>query len=137
MNYTVLKAQLKADEGLKLMPYKDTVGKLTIGVGRNLDDVGISDSEADFLLMSDVGRAMGGLDHFMPWWRQQTEERQMVLVNMAFNIGVQGLLGFHIMLGKMQSGDFGGAAEAMLESKWAGQVGARAQRLAAMMKGTT
>lgn len=148
MNYAVLKEMLKRDEAVRLKPYDDAtgkefrqgdtlVGKLTLGTGRNLTDVGISDSENDFLLMSDVGRAEGGLDVHMPWWRQLDENRQMVLVNLAFNLGIQGLLGFQVMLGRIKAGDFAGAAEAMLDSKWSQQVKARATRLAAMMKGTT
>lgn len=135
MNYSALKASLKADEDVRYKPYRDTVGKLTIGCGRNLDDVGISDSEVDFLLMTDVGRAEGGLDHWMPWWRQQPDNVQMVLVQCAFNMGIEGLMEFKVMLGRVQAGDYAGAAEAMLESKWAGQVHDRATRLANLMRG--
>lgn len=134
MNYASLKASLKADEGVRYKPYRDTVGKLTIGAGRNLDDVGISDSEVDFLLMSDVGRTEGDLDRLMPWWRQQPENVQMVLLQMAFNMGIGALQGFHVMLGRIQAADYAGAAQAALESKWAAQVGVRAQRLATLLK---
>lgn len=134
MNYATLKKELKRDEGMRLMPYRDTVGKLTIGVGRNLDDVGISESEADFLLMSDVGRAEGGLDGRIPWWRTLDETRQRVLVNMAYNMGIDGLMGFKNTLKAVQDGRWDAAAEGMLDSKWAQQVGARASRLADMMR---
>lgn len=134
MNYATLKKELKRDEGCRLMPYRDTVGKLTIGVGRNLDDVGISESEADFLLMSDVGRAEGGLDGRIPWWRTLDETRQRVLVNMTFNMGIDGLMGFKNTLKAVQDGRWDAAAEGMLDSKWAQQVGARASRLAEMMR---
>lgn len=134
MNYTTLKAELKRDEGERLKPYRDTVGKLTIGVGRNLDDVGISEAEVDFLLMSDVGRAEGGLDANCPWWRQLDETRQRVLLNMAFNLGIGGLLKFHDTLAAVQAGNWNAAADGMLNSAWAKQVGFRATRLANMMR---
>lgn len=134
MNYTTLKAELKRDEGCRLMPYRDTVGKLTVGVGRNLDDVGISESEADFMLMSDVGRAEGGLDSKIPWWRTLDETRQRVLLNMAFNMGIDGLLGFKNTLAAVKAGEWSKAADGMLDSKWAAQVGQRAVRLAKLMK---
>lgn len=134
MNYIVLKADLKRDEGERLKPYRDTVGKLTIGVGRNLDDVGISESEADFLLMSDIGRTEGDLDHHLPWWRQQDEARQRVLLNMGFNMGVGALLNFRNMLSALTAGNYAKAADEMMNSKWARQVGERAERLAKLMR---
>lgn len=67
-----LKQDLVRDEGKRLKPYKDTVGKLTIGVGRNLDDVGISESEAMALLDSDIAAVFAELDRHVPWWRDMT-----------------------------------------------------------------
>ena len=135
MNLQQMKAELIRDEGLKLKPYRDTVAKLTIGVGRNLDDVGISEAEAAFLLESDIARTSKALDAALPWWTTLSEERQRVLLNMAFNMGIQGLLGFKNTLAAIQAGKFEDAANGMLASKWAGQVGNRAQRLAQMMRG--
>lgn len=130
---SVLMAELTRDEGRRLKPYVDTVGKTTIGVGRNLTDVGISDAECDTLLSNDIDRTVAWLDRNLPWWRQLDPVRQRVVVNMAFNMQ-GGLLTFTNTLAAMKRGDYAAAADGMLASKWAGQVGARATRLAAMMR---
>jgi lysozyme len=126
-------AELRRDEGVKLKPYRDTVGKLTLGVGRNLDDVGISDDEASALLSNDIDRACRALDLNLSWWRNLDSVRQRVLVNMCFNLGIVALLGFKDTLAAVQSGNWQAAHDGMLASKWAQQVGARATRLALMM----
>jgi lysozyme len=125
-------AELSRDEGRRLKPYTDTVGKLTIGVGRNLTDVGISDSECDLLLSDDIDRTVVWLDDKLPWWRRLDAVRQRVVINMAFNMGGN-LLTFVNTLGAMERGDYADAARGMLDSKWARQVGVRAVRLADMM----
>lgn len=130
--------QLRRDEGVRLKPYTDTVGKLTIGVGRNLTDKGISEQEAREMLSTDVievqqALAKSGLDYQI----QPDEEsfaRYNVLVNMAFNMGIGGLLAFKNMLACYKAGDWAGAAKHMLDSKWAEQVGPRAHRLAKQME---
>ena len=127
--------ELERDEGLRLKPYRDSLGVLTIGVGRNLDAVGISRGEAYFLLHNDVERAVADVDKWLPWWTGLDEPRQRVLVNMAFNLGIKRLLGFQRFLAAAQAGRYEDAATEMLASAWAGQVGPRAQRLAAMMRG--
>lgn len=129
-----LVAQLKRDEGLRLTPYKDSVGKLTIGIGRNLDDVGISTEEAEFLLNNDIQRAASDLVKALPWTANLDRVRNAVLVNMAFNLGIRGLLQFKNTLSLIQQGKYDQAAEAMLQSRWANQVGDRAGRLALQMK---
>ena len=134
MNIETLRAELMRDEGVRLKPYQDSVGKLTIGVGRNLDDVGISQDEVANLLDNDIKRTMAELDKSLPWWRNLDEVRQRVLLNMAFNLGVAGLLGFKNTLAAIQNDKWGEAADGMLASKWAKQVGGRAQRLAVMMR---
>lgn len=128
-----MRAELVRDEGLRLKPYKDTVGKTTIGIGRNLDDVGISRDEAYLMLTNDILRTSDSLDANLPWWKTLNEIRQRVLLNMAFNLGINSLLGFKNTLAMIQAGKYEEAAVGMLSSKWAGQVGARAQRLAEQM----
>lgn len=125
-----LKEQLIRDEGIRLKPYRDTVGKLTIGIGRNLDDVGISQAEAEFLLDNDIDNATAKLLKSLPWAVGLDPVRFSAMVNMAFNMGIWGLLGFKNFLAALQAGDYKSAREHMLESKWATQVGPRAQRLA-------
>ncbi|SAK15841.1 lysozyme [Burkholderia multivorans] len=125
--------ELSRDEGRRLKPYVDTVGKTTIGVGRNLTDVGITDAECDLLLSNDIDRTVAWLDRNLSWWRQLDAVRQRVVVNMAFNMGGS-LLTFTNTLAAMKRGDYAAAADGMLASKWASQVGARATRLASMMR---
>lgn len=137
MNHDTMRAELIRDEGVKLKPYRDTVGKLTIGVGRNLDDVGISEAEAANLLDGDIERTARALDKALPWWRNLDDVRQRVVLNMAFNMGINSLRRFKNTLAAIQAGKYEDAATGMLASKWAQQVGQRAQRLASMMrKGT-
>jgi lysozyme len=134
MDTDVLVAELTRDEALRLKPYRCTAGKLTIGIGRNLDDRGISVTEAEFLCRNDVADVMAGFDRELPWWRTLDEVRQRVLVNMGFNLGVKGLLGFRNTLELVRCGKYLDAAQHMLDSKWAKQVGPRALRLATMMR---
>jgi lysozyme len=124
-----LKDQLVRDEELRLKPYPDSVGKLTIGVGRNLSDKGISFQEAQLLLANDIADATADLAAKLPWTATLDDVRKGALLNMTFNMGIGGLLEFHDFLAKMQAGNFSGAAGAMLDSLWARQVGPRATRL--------
>lgn len=133
MDKIALAKQLTIDEGLKDKPYLDTVGKLTIGVGRNLHDVGLSPDEIQYLLGNDIKRVEGDLDVALPWWRDMTEARQQVLANMCFNLGVGGLLGFKNTLAAMKAGRYEEAATGMRQSLWARQVGERSERLAKRM----
>lgn len=138
MNVAIVTEMLKRHEGVRLKPYVDTVGKLTIGVGRNLDDVGISLGEAEFLLERDIDRVVADLTRAVPVWLTLDEVRQHVLVDMCFNAGITRLLGFKKAVAAVQSGDYETAAAEMLNSKWATQVGLRAKTLADMMRsGTT
>lgn len=140
----VMVQELIRDEDLRLKPYRCSAGKLTIGIGRNLEGKGITREEAIYLVENDIGEVCAGLDRHLRWWRSLDPVRQRVLVNMGFNLGVDGLLpggekpGFPRTLELIEAGHYLEAAQAMLKSKWARQVGARAQRLALMMRdGTT
>lgn len=135
MNRQRLAEQLVVDEGLRLKPYRCPAGKLTIGVGRNLEDRGITQAEALVLLENDISAFWGQLCVSLPWLLQAPEPAQEVLTNMAFNMGLTGLLGFKTTLGLMQGGRYAEAADEMLRSRWAGQVGERARRLAALLRG--
>ena len=128
-----LVSELKRDEGQRLKPYLDTVGKITIGVGRNLTDVGISESECEMLLHNDIAQTLTWLDQSLPWWRTLDEVRQRVIINMGFNLGGN-LLTFVNTLAAMQHSDYAAAADGMLASKWATQVSIRAERLMRMMR---
>ena len=134
MDQDQLIKELTRDEGLRLKPYMDTTGHITIGVGRNLTDVGISQAEADYLLQSDIARTVADLDTHIPWWSTLDEVRQRVMVNMAFNLGVAGLLTFVNTLSAVKDGRYEEAGEGLTHSLWYRQVGPRADRLIAMMK---
>lgn len=134
MDKDLLISDLKIDEGVRQFPYRDNVGKLSIGVGRNLDDVGLYANEIDLLVSNDIDRVISSLNHLMPWWQQMTEPRQRVLANMAFNMGMEKLRGFKNALAFMQEGKYNSAADEMLDSVWAKQVGNRANRLAQIMR---
>jgi lysozyme len=126
--------ELIRDEGLKLRPYRCTAGKLTIGCGRNLDDNGLTEAEARYLLANDIATVSRELDRVCPWWGEMGPARQRALANMAFNLGVPRLRQFRMMLAALDSGDWEAAASEALDSQWAKQVGARAQRIAEMFR---
>lgn len=135
MKRGALKVQIVKHEGLKLKPYRDTVGKLTIGVGRNLDDRGISADEAAMLLDNDIDAVWKELSAALPGvFTSLDDTRQHVMLDMAFNMGVPGLMKFQKMIKAVAARDFALAAVEMLDSKWAKQVGERADNLAAMMR---
>jgi len=129
-----LEEQLVRDEGVRLKPYTDSVGKRSIGVGRNLDDVGITIEEAFFLRDNDILKVKIALVAALPWVAQLDDARRGALENMAYNMGVRGLLKFKNTLALVQTGKYEEAAAAMLQSRWAKQVGPRADRLAEQMK---
>jgi lysozyme len=134
MNVERFKEQLLLHESIRLMPYRDTVGKLTIGVGRNLTDVGISQDEAHYMLTHDIVKVSSQLDSHLPWWRELSEVRQRVVADMCFNLGIGGLLKFVNTLAAVKSGDYTAAASGMRASKWYSQVGVRGRRLVKMME---
>lgn len=134
MDKVRLYKQLELHEGKKSKPYKDTVGKLTIGIGRNLDDRGITEEEIVFLFGTDVALVEKELDKNLKWWRDMSEVRQRVLADMCFNLGITKLLAFKNTLEAMRTGRYNDAASGMLNSLWAKQVKGRAVRLANMMR---
>lgn len=133
MNREKLAAQLTIDEGRRARVYTDTVGKLTVGVGRNISDRAFSEDEIDLMLDNDIKLVEAQLDRSLPWWRQMNDARQNVLANMCF-MGIGTLLTFKNTLAAMQDSRYSDAADGMLASKWAKQVGQRANRLADIMR---
>lgn len=129
--------ELRRDEGVIDHAYQDSLGYWTIGVGRLIDKRKggrLTDEEIDYLLLNDIKECTEDLDKNLPWWRSLTDARRRVLVNMRFNLGMAGLLGFKNTLKFIETGDYKKAADNMLLSKWAKQVGQRANRLAKMME---
>lgn len=131
--YSSLREQLKRDEGLRLKPYMDTAGKITIGYGRNLSENGITQQEAADMLDNDIERHVSDLLRTFPFVVGLDDVRQIVLGNMAFNMGVPTLSGFRQMWQALRANDFNEAARQMVDSEWASQVGDRAHRLASAM----
>jgi lysozyme len=124
---------LKRDEGVRLFPYRDTVGKWTVGVGRNLSDVGLSVDEVEYLLANDIKRIEADARQY-PWFGALDATRKAVVLSMIFNLGPKGFAGFKNTIASIARGDYADAASRMLQSKWATQVGNRAVRLAAAMR---
>lgn len=147
MSVADLRSQLQRDEGLRLKPYLDccgrfwrlcecpTKGKLTIGYGRNLDDKGVSEAEASGMLDNDIRDFTAAVVAELPWIIRLDEARRAVLVNMALNIGIGGLMQKNPKaLAACQRGDYAEAAREMLDGPWKHQVGPRAFRLARQME---
>ena len=126
-------AQLKRHEGLELMPYKCTSGKITIGVGRNLEDIGITEQEAELLLLNDIGRVKQELVNDQ-WYMDLDPVRKAVIENMSFNLGYPTLKKFQNMISSISQGDYETASKEMLNSRWSKQVGQRSIELAEQMR---
>lgn len=129
--------QLRRDEDEVLWAYPDHLGYLTIGVGRLIDKRkggGISPDESAYLLGNDIERVRTEVLRRLPWAAALDGARRGVLFNMAFQMGVEGLIGFRNTLAMVQAGDYAGAAKGMLNSLWAKQTPARAMRLSDQMR---
>lgn len=125
---------LKRHEGLMLKPYKDSVGILTIGYGRNLEAVGISKSEADVLLINDVQTAEAEAKRSFAWFDKLNDVRKDVVISMVFNLGLPRFLEFRKTISALATNDYDRAATEMMDSLWAKQVGGRAYELSEMMR---
>ena len=132
MDRTDFERMLIRHEGMLLKPYRDSVGKLTIGVGTNLDD-GITEEEAMWLMRHRVDKHEEELRARFPVYGTLDPVRQFVLLDMAYNMGNPTLAGFRRMWGDLDRGAYDQAAAEMLDSLWAQQVGQRANELAHMM----
>ena len=130
--------QLRGDEGVERHAYQDHLGFWTIGVGRLIDKrkpgSGLRPHEIDYLLYSDIDDRMEALARKLPYFNQLDDARRAVLLNMSFQLGVEGLLGFVTTLAHIERGEYEKAAEQMLKSKWAQQTPARAKRMSEQMR---
>lgn len=128
--------QLKRHEGVRTHAYQCTANMTTVGVGRNIDEdggIGLSIDEIEFLLENDIKRCKQELISF-PWFPEIDSVRQDALINMCFNLGMTRLLGFKNALTAMSVGDYDTAAEEFMDSRWAKQVGSRAEEVCAMIR---
>ena len=139
LNLLKLANQLILHEGMECFPYVDTVGKTTIGVGRNLTDRGLSQAECRYLLANDIDISINELKRNFNWFAKLDDTRQAVLVDLHFNLGINRLKTFKKTLRLIEECMLGDdlwdkVAEELLDSKWATQVGQRAQTLARMLQ---
>jgi len=118
--------QLKRHEGVKLKPYRCTAGKLTVGIGRNIEDNGISMGEAEILLRNDINNSYKELSSLFSWFDPLDNVRKDAMLNMHFNMGTPTLLKFKKSLAYMAIKDYDNAADEFLNSRWAKMVGNRA-----------
>ena len=125
---------LKRHEGLRLKVYTCPAGKLTVGYGRNLEDRGITEEEADYLLINDIRCVEDALVRALPCFEKLPEAAQEVLINMGFQMGVAGVLGFRKTLEHLKGGRYHEASFEMLNSSWAMQTPRRAGELAEIIR---
>lgn len=133
-NENLLLDHLVDAENLKLKPYVDSVGKLSIGIGRNLDDRGITVEEAFYLCRNNIKECKVDLDKNLPWWRKLDNNRQIVILDMCFNMGITKLLKFVNTLNAMKNGRYEDAAKGMENSLWYKQTKRRAVKLVKVMR---
>lgn len=129
MDLQKLKKQLTAHEGIKLMPYVDTVGKVTIGIGHNLSDVGITASVCDELLSFDIQVTVAFLSKMCPWWLTLDDVRQRAIADLTFNVQHK-IMDFKNMIAAIEAKDWPRASAELLNSTFATQTGQRAKDLA-------
>ncbi len=130
----IAKKLIKLHEGLRLKPYECPAGYLTIGYGRNIQQNGITISEAEMLLDNDIERVIKELEKWLSIFKELSDNRKAALIDMSYNLGFNKLFQFRKFLAALQKQDFEEAAKEMLDSKWASQVGNRATVLANMIK---
>jgi lysozyme len=141
-NEAQLVAELRRDEGVRYVPYRDTKGIPTVGVGHNLQasplpsgwTYPLTDEQVNQLLMSDLANVFSDLNRDLPWWTDLNDIRQRVICNMCFQLGMSKLSGFRNTLAAMRQGKYSDAADGMLNSAWASQTPNRAKRLADLMR---
>jgi len=133
-SHDYLQKLLIKHEGFRQFPYVCTAGRLTIGIGRNIQDRGLSLDEAMYLLNNDIKQCEQELTQYLPEYANLCEMRKIVLIDMCFNLGISGLMQFRDMIAAIRVADYETAAKAMRDSKWAEQVGNRAHELAYLME---
>ena len=130
-----LKRAIELDEGFRRFPYVDSVGKVTIGIGHNLTDNGLPLPILDAIYEHDVNSAVADCNRLLQdHWSRLDDVRKAVIINMMFNLGLGKLSLFKKMIAAIKQQDWSAAAREAMDSKWARQVGPRAERLAHMLK---
>lgn len=132
-SFVQMMSLVKKHEGFRSKAYRCPAGRLTIGYGRNIEDNGISEPEAVFLLRDDLAGCSYQAEGFS-WFSVLNAPRQVVIISMLFNLGITRFLGFKKMIGALEQQDYQRAADEMLASQWSTQVGRRSQELAIIMR---
>lgn len=129
MDITQIAEELKVDEGFRSTPYRCTMGRLTIGYGRNLDDKGITKTEAEELLYNDIERCYFDLLSLFSNFDKMPDKIQHVLINMRYQLGASGFRTFKDMIAAAQSEDWNQMKKEMRNSLWYKQTPERAEKL--------
>lgn len=129
-----LKTTLKAAEGFRGRPYRDSRGIWTIGYGHNLEASPLCEAALAVQLDCDIEVAQMALFRRLPWAASQPSAIQDTLTELAFNMGIDSLVGFHATLAAIQAADYKAAAAHLLDSAYAKQVPHRANRLAEVLR---
>ncbi len=139
MNWQKLKGEIRREEGWRGTAYQDSLGYWTIGYGFLVDarksdalPLAVADVWLDYKLQEKIA----SLDQHLPWWKKQPEEVQEALVNMCYQLGVNGLLKFKTTLSLLEKGDREGAANSAMKSLWAKQTPERAKRVTDKIRGS-
>ena len=126
---------IKKNEDLRLKPYHCTANKLSIGYGRNLDDQGITESEAEAMLLNDIGHSIDDLFKIFPAFSEFTYNRTMALIDMMYNLGCSRFSKFKRMIAAIKKNDWEEAAKEAKDSRWYYQVGNRAVKNVELLRG--
>ena len=136
-NMKKLIAMLKRHEGVETHAYECSEGKITVGVGRNIDQrggMGLSEDEVEYLLENDIDRVIKELAKAFPWFNKLDDVRRDAMIDISFNLGATRLRGFKRALSAMEREEYAEAATEFLDSRWAKQVGGRALELTDLIK---
>jgi lysozyme len=133
IDWLKLSDELKVDEGFRSRVYECTAGKQTIGYGHNLEDCDLPVPVAEALLKHDYMEVYTQLTDWQ-WFCELDDYRKRIIINMGFNMGVNGVLKFKMMINAIMDKDYNEAANQMENSNWYNQVGYRAVRLVAAMR---
>lgn len=125
---------IKRHEGFRSKPYRDTEGILTVAYGRNLEGVGVSENEGDFMVRNDIRAAISEAEFSFGWFKELNQPRQWAVIDMILNMGLGGFLGFKRMIAAVSVRDYERASKEMMDSKWSTQVGRRAYEDSEMMR---
>ena len=133
MKYRTIMDQIADHEGFRSKPYRCTAGKLTIGYGRNIEDVGISKAEARILLSNDIFKAQRDCERIFPLWHYYPDSKRWALIDMRFNLGPGRFRGFRRMIAAVKNEDWKLAAKEAKDSRWYGQVGRRSKYIVELL----